>query len=563
MGPTEPDGAMRQLALILSTGLALSASLRAVAPAASGPPQRGGYHEDSRCGYKIKPPKDWEPVPLKLDESWHVAKFLSDRVYFWTSDDDGWTWEHRPQMTVIAFVQRTEEEEPAAESDEPQEGVEVVTIVNPYEDYKDYLKRTYSGGGYHVAAEEEGMVAKVRTTELEIRVERGSRNGPKRIVTWIYHLESLDLAVEFEVLETEWDKLEKVVLGTLKSFKPIPRTGEGLPDNEGLSARLMILSEMDELSPAERKEQRIQLEQSLHDKARAGMLEEWTAEEMGRFLVLNHCDEKVAERMVERADAVLSFLDDHFAYVGRNEYVRRPILRICKDWEEESSYRKGGAGWWSLNDLEVVTHDDQMGAAGSWEGEWINRRVVDLWFSDRDRDLYWAFPSWLRQGLQNSFATALPKRRKLEFREDDWDRDVLRQMVRDGSATPPRELILMGREQFFGSGSSFWNRQREAGALVRFFLSGQAAKSSKTKDVLDDYIMNLKLLVDRIDAEKEDAPDRKPKTEAEEDEYFRKRQEAWKEKERMVLDDVFDRTFRAWTDKDWEAFDKVYFKSIK
>ena len=555
---------MRRHALTCAAALALAATLQAAAPAVAVPTlQRGGYHEDPRCGYKIKPPKDWEQIPLKLDETWHVAKFLSRREYFWTDPDSGWTRDHKPRLTVIAFVERSADEEESAEGKDGDDET-TVALANPYADYKDYLKRTYSGGGYHISAEDEGMVANVRTTQLEIKVERGSYDGPKRIVTWIYHLEGLDLAIEFEVLETAWDKLKKTVLKTLKSFKPIPRTGGELPGNEGLSARLMTLSEMDDLSPADRRKQREELEKSLHDKARESLPEGWTAEEMGHFLVLNHCDDKVAERMVERADAVLLYLEDRFHYVGREEYVRRPILRICKSREEENSYRKGGQGWFSLNDLEVVTHNDNMGTVGSYEGEWLNRRVVDLWFNDRDRDLYWAFPAWLRQGFQNSFANALPKRKKLEFRKDDWDRDELRERVRNGTATPPRELILMGRSKFYGSGSGYWDRQREAGALARFFLSGDADKSSKTRDVLDDYIMNLVLVVQGLEEEEDDDdPEKKPKTEKEEDEYFRKRREAWKEKERMILDDVFDRTFRSWTEKDWAAFEKVYFKSIK
>ncbi len=547
---------MTQMATAVVAALAIAAGLGTA-------PQKGGWHEDSRCGFKIKPPKDWEQVPLKVDEGWQVAKYLSKREYFWTDKEDGRTRTHKPQMTAIAFVERVEEEEPDADEEGDDDEVTIIVLKNPYANYKDYLKRTYTGGGYYISAEEAATVNGVEVTQLEIKVERGSYDGPKRIATWVYHLEGLDLAVQLEVLETEWDKLKRTVLGTLKSLKTIPRTGE-LPGNESLSEKVLTYFEMDRLSDADRRIKRQQLEERLHERARADVPEGWTAEDMGRFLVLNHCSEKVARRMVERSGAVLDFLDERFPYIGRDEYVRRPILRICKDWDEENSYRRGGDGWFSLNDLEIVTHDDQMGSVGSWKGEWLSRRVVYLWFTDRDRDLFWAFPNWLRQGFENSFANALPKRKKLEFRKDDWDRDELRQRVREGAATPPRELIRMGQEQFFGArGGGFWDRQREAGALVRFFLSGEARKSSKSKNVLDDYIKNLKLVVDRIDEDKgEGKSKKKPQTEEEEDEYFRKRRAAWKEKEREILDEVFERTFRSWSDKDWAAFDKVYFKSI-
>ena len=87
---------MRQVGMAVVAVLAITVCLGAT-------PQRGGWHEDARCGFKLKPPKDWEQVPLKVDEGWHVAKYLSKREYFWTDKDGGWTWTHKPQLTAIAF----------------------------------------------------------------------------------------------------------------------------------------------------------------------------------------------------------------------------------------------------------------------------------------------------------------------------------------------------------------------------------------------------------------------------------------------------------------------------
>ncbi len=37
-------------------------------------------HEDARLGFKIRAPKDFGEIPLKPDEEWIVARWLSDRA---------------------------------------------------------------------------------------------------------------------------------------------------------------------------------------------------------------------------------------------------------------------------------------------------------------------------------------------------------------------------------------------------------------------------------------------------------------------------------------------------
>jgi hypothetical protein len=167
---------------------------------------------------------------------------------------------------------------------------------------------------------------------------------------------------------------------------------------------------------------------------------------------------------------------------------------------------------------EVTGHNDNEGKLG-YETEWMNKRVLEIWFQDRDRDLYWALPEWIGYGLREVVGSSSNKRGKIVFREDDWARDNVRERGRAGALTPLRELMLKGQAAFFEKGD--YGIVHESQALVRFFLCGDARKSSATKDVLPTYLESLKAVITALEAEEAaagKAEDKKPQTEEEEDE---------------------------------------------
>ena len=53
---------MRSFDLMLRAPLALLAAA-ALAAGAQALPQSKGFHTDSRLGFKMKPPRDWQPDP--------------------------------------------------------------------------------------------------------------------------------------------------------------------------------------------------------------------------------------------------------------------------------------------------------------------------------------------------------------------------------------------------------------------------------------------------------------------------------------------------------------------
>lgn len=555
--------------LVLALGLGLGVALARPAAATALPQAKTdkGICEDTRYGFRFKAPKEWTRIPLKLEEQWQVAKYLSDRAYFYTDPSDGWTNEHKPQATVIAFVTEKVREEAKIRKQKDEKGDDryVILISNPYKDYLDYMKRTYSGGGWFVSEEKEAKLGDLAVTQYEIKVEKLTNDGPKRIVCWVYHTPEVDFAFHWELLEDAYPKLKDTVFDTLKSFKLIPRTSSGLPTAD-TGERKVLVDDYDKQTPEQRKQRRVTLEQSLHAKAKTAVPAGWQVLQVGRFLVLNHTDEKYARRVAEHCEAIFGWLDETFPFVGPDEYVRAPILRICKDYDEERSFHDGSGYWFSDNQIEIVVSQDNEGFVTGWAVERINRQLIQLWFSERDRDVAWAMPYWLENGLDQVIGTARAKGKKVEFRADDWERDGIRERIREGKFTPAKELMRMGEDQYTGQNwDTFAGRAKEAGGLVRFLVTGPASKNPKTRDVLREYMKNLKsTIVEMNEADKAAGKktEKAPTTEKEEEEQFKAASQRWKQREKQLIDTTFDKTFRSWTDKDWEAFQATYLKAV-
>lgn len=525
-------------------------------------------YEDAEHGFRLVPPKKWQQLPRKIDENWVVAKFVCDREYFW-NNSQGWSLSHKPELTVIAFLREKTDsstgagdelpdiEKPAdPEPPTPPGGpTKITATLRTNRDYREFLKNNYYGGGYYFSAEEERETNGLPTTCYEIKVEKGAEfSGPKRIVTWVFRTEAYDFAVQFEVLEDSYDKLRSTILKTLKSFKEIEREGT-VPDKQ---ERTLTFYDTEDWTPEEREELRQLLEEKAHEDAIKGLPDDWEHKSFGNILVLSHGDMKYGKTLVDQTRAVMTWLDKEFYFVGPDEYVRGPILRICKDWEEENSFRRAGDLFSGLG-LEIVTHKVTWATGSqSYEFRWVNGRIMDLWFQDRDKDLYWALPNWLRSGLRTVIEGGVAKGSRLEFQATTYEKRDLREAERNENLTPAQDLMQMTLEDLRSNN----HRLDEAAALVRFLMQGGGG-TKKAKNALAQYIANVKAITEEADRGKEgESAKDKPKTEAEEEEYYRKQANAWKEKERLVLDQAFERTFGGWSDGDWKAFEASYLRSM-
>ena len=483
-----------------------------------------------------------------------------DRAYYQTDPTSGYSADHKPEMHVIAFVDavvNAERVEVDKKKDEKTSTVKLL-VKNPYKEYRDYLKRTYSDGGFYIAKEEKSEVEGVKVECLEIKVERNTFGGPRKIVTWIFDGPQADFAVQFELVESAWPKLKGDILSSFRSFRLIGRTGGNAATTGGSGPVLVDLDpDWDKLPPAARTRAKLEQQNKAQQKATDGLVDGWSAKRLGRIFVIFDVDEKVAQRYSTDATAVLDYLDEAFNWLGPGEFVREPTVRICKDSDEERMYQKGSG--WSWGD-EIVTHKD-FDRGGSWsESGYVNRSVCEHWFRERSGELWSVLPSWLRYGMGDAFMKSRSKGRSLEFFSDSWERVDIAEQIRAGKISPLRDLIKLDSEEIWKDS----NKTDECSAAVRFFLTGP----KKAKEALKTYLQTLLPLAKKRDEERRaaaaaSAKAEKPKTEEEEDAAFKAAHIKRNEEEKKFLDEAFVKAFGAWTDSDWKSLDSAYQKSLK
>ena len=526
-----------------------------------------GDHEDARLGFRMSTPRGWEPIAQNVEERWIVGKYLSDKTDHFTDKSNGYTFSHKPDLTIIAFVAEAVRERESVVEKKGKDGEKqiTVTLVNPFKDYMDFMKRRYTGGGFFKTSEEEIQVGDVRTTCIEIKVDKGSNEGPKRITTWIYHLQDVDVAVQFETLEDAYPKLQSEFQRCLKSFKPIPRTVGKLFEGPSTAGAPASFSEIEKMSPEERKQYRQGLEKQAHERATETAPRGWNVSQIGRFLVINHSDEKFAKSTVADLEAQWKWLDATFGFLGEREYVRSPILRVCKDWPEMETYFKEGVSRDSRN-LEIVTCPDRPKSEEEAFTRWLNvinngmstgYQMMSIWFRDRDPNTWQAMPAWLAVALEDALTTGRVKAGKLVYKLEDWERDRLREEGRKQDLTGAKDLMLMSSESFSGL-----TPRLQADALVQLYLSDAASKNKKMKDLLPTYMRNLAQVARAIDQEEEAAQEGKKataaKTEEEEDAQYKEKGQRYKRIEKRLLEETLNKTFEGWSKKDWDLLETAY-----
>jgi hypothetical protein len=537
---------MKFISLLLATAL----SFCAVAA-----PSLAGSHEDKRLGYKIYTPKKWTSIPISSDESWVVAKFLSPRFNYYTDKNLGYTFEHKPQMEVIAFLSdKYKEDEIVTETDEDGNVEKIIfKLTNPYKNYSEYLKGTYSGGGFYIAEEKEETVGDYLVTKYVIKVEKQSY-GPKRIVTWVYHTADIDFAVQVECFESAYSKLKKDIKKIHSSFEEIPRT-EGTVARTGVTGASMTF-DAKKKTPKERMKSRKDTEKTAAKAAKGSLTDGWSFVEIDPFMFVHHDNAKQAKMWADRGKAVYKFCEKSFPDIGKDEHVSKMLVRICKDYDEARAFSP--YIWTSSRPLEFVLYRDNVGV-GSMQNQLFNYRVMQHWLRQKDRDLYFDLPPWMRNGLQSMISNAKIKGKKLELRASDWENMGLREEVKAGTAHTPKEIFLSNSDNFQDENFSY-----EAAALMRFLLAGPGSKNRLTKNIIKDYFANLKeVSLSLAEEDDDDEPRGEAETEEEEEARYKARQALGKENEQRIVEATFEATFGSWDDKDWLQFEKLYFKAIQ
>ena len=476
-----------------------------------------------------------------------------------------------------------EDEDDEDLSDEERERLRRIKLrKRVYRDYEDYLSGALSEGYYLAEDPVEKEINGFQVEIYEVVIERTAR----RMVTWVYDTDIAHIAIEFDFFEHQIKKERKGMERAFKSFKRIDRTIPLGLDDVGT---FISIADLFEQTPEARERHRRADEDrtwGAHDLERPGRL--------GSGRDLRHPRALVRGRSLQqeaRPTACTPFgasSTTRFPDIGPDEYVRFPLVRICKDREEVGKFRniKGSSGSYALEfTTELVTYKDDGGVTG-FESAMVNNRMLSMWLQDRNYRLFLGLPRWINSGLAGTMTSATVKGKKMKHGPSDWEREWIRRLVREERLLPARELMLMtDKEHENAEDAEDYGPFFQSIALTRFLAAGPGSKG-KYKNILQDYMRHLDDVLSEIQAEKaaererkrkekeerededeedeeEEEDDGKPKNEEEEEEMHKKRKEELAKEEKRILQETFDRTFGDWDDKDWKSFENAYAKAIK
>lgn len=507
-------------------------TILAVAPAAV------DSYQDTKFGFRFDAPPNWKQVAGGLSEPWVLTRFQCDKVDIYI--DNKWGGEHRAELTILGFATGGEKS--------PFKG----ELNNPHANYKEYLDKKFESG-YHYESENKETPfgsTKVHFNDIHVAaVDNATSRAARRIVSWTYHLQDVDVVAQFEIVESAYAKRQIEADNTFRSFKTVARAEATKTPAKTTNSSF---EELQKLTPEERKTRRAAMADAAYAKAKSSLPPGWTAGPEGRFFVLNHADQKFMLRVVNQGNAIFEWLDKNFDFIGKGEFVRKPILRICSDSVEHRS-TKSADFWWGGTNLEIITFKDEDDGVASSAFRDFNKSVLKHWLSERDPDFSIAMPDWLEAGIFQVFEYARMKDGFLIFPMHVTELENVREIVRLGKNARARDYLTNPPEQK----ETAWRGNDQKAALVRFFIAGPGSKETKYKDVFRNYIKNYRYAIQ--DAKKESGG---PGVSDDGEQGYKNRQTFWKGKLKTLFDKTAERTFSTWRDADWKALDAAYFNSL-
>ncbi|MCR9244855.1 MAG: hypothetical protein NXI31_07470 [bacterium] len=544
--------------------LAVLTALATVPTTAAAQKLEGRKWTHEKLGIQMTIPEGFDMVPLQTDEQWILAKFLSKKTYL--SKDKEWNWEHRPLMRIIAFTEKAKAGS-AAEVHEEKDGSTFIGIgAVPYKGYRDYVKRHRRG--FFFSAEDDGKIGGERCLMCEVDVHKAT---PKlHLFSAVFHRPTFELAVEFEVLEDRHDKLGKACLKALKSvrFKEPVRVAEAaVTGGRKTSTRLWTAfrDEWRKRSYEERYEIRQQMERQSHDAVKAKTPDDWIVQDSKHFLVISHADDGFTKRMVAASEVFYTWCEKNFGKLG-DDYVRRPVLRICKDFDEYSAYHfdsSNTTGWsFSGESAEIGTYYDNWNGTSGRDSRYLFDGILRWYLQEKDPYIVSYTPYWLTWSISDYLDGAFVKGKKLTFKVDDWTRDESRAMARDGKLPKLQTLLEMDSDGFSKLRKQDSRASYAATQALRYVL-GPGQRVKPLKKFLPRYFQAAITVAENDD--KKVAPINRltAKTEEEEEAMAKAATKRRKDRKKRLQQEINDLMLSKITAKDWKKLEKGFAEFVK
>jgi hypothetical protein len=501
---------------------------------------------DKSLGFSIRVPKDWS-FAARAKERYIVGTFTCDRDLesIKAKDYREREW-HRPMMQIIAF---TPENVKAVEENREEALDGVITIVtkrNPYKDFKEYIKRTING--FYFGDEKDDTISKVPCTHLDIIMEQN--RPPLRRVACIYHLDDVDIAVFFEIMEEWYPKYERLFNQAFRSFRTVRRE--------------IVESAAPEVSKAKTMTR----EDFIKSKT-ASLPEGWYHDLTKEHLVISHADKSYTEKVGKFADAIRKVIDKQFKSKGvmkddeEDEKARMPVLRVCQDRGEYTGFMRGSStGSFNSDSMEVVVFDGtREGLDIEWMYSEIGQGIFQQYFFDQFK---LALPDpWYYYGMSHYYGCFKAKGSRCTYTDNMWITERylewLREADRRGECKTLKKLMECNSRNIQSR-----NDVTKVGTLVSF-LNSREGRRKPWRGILDTYLDNFRSAYDELFSKRKKQI--KDKTEADKEATEEEEEEGDEEEElKSIIEDfpkevrkkAFELTFGEWTDEDWERLEKAW-----
>lgn len=532
---------------------------------------KGGWFQDETLGFKVKVPTKWRQIPTKPDEQWIVGLFQSKREYISRAG-----YSKKLMMRVIMFDKNAPEK---TRQTDKKRGVTRFGRNVLYRNFKDYVKRTQGGGGFFFTVEKDrkkGVPGKM----YEVKFEKLAY-AKRRVLAWDFTREDVSYAVEFDIYEEHYKKLRSTINKVMKSFKFI-ESSQQTASGDGESVEIPGSKEWKKMPVSERHKLRQQLEAEQERKLRARLPKDWKVTKTKHFLVISHADAKFTKAIVGMGETCFSWLEKRFGSIS-DEYVRRSIIRICRDVDEYRAYHgsSGGFGFSiSFGSFRRDVSELQFYRGELLRDQWsyFMRNLFSHFLSDKDDDLMDDAPTWVSTGIGYWLNGVVIKGRKVTFAPTIYEKMEMARLkkkggFRKGSLKTVKELMSMTPKQASELEKAKGEPYYQMGALMRF-LEGRGKKSKVFggKDFLIEYCRASSA------AEKEYVKKngrsglsgvREATTEEEEEQRESKQRERNKQyslsseaKSRAILKDTNAKACD-WSDDEWKSLQKGYARSVK
>jgi hypothetical protein len=528
---------------------------------------RADQFKDEKLGYSLNTPGKWSRMPIATDEKWIVAEWKSQRQWEYRDPKTDQFTLHEPKLDVVV-IPNSAAKQKAGEVVQTDDKI-IIKQAAPWKDLKEYMDKKAQtdwevGGGYFFSEPgKESKVGDMKVLYYEVTFDK--LTTPRKWFGWAFYAEDCIYGVVGDSLVKFEEKIKPEYDAAIKSFKIFPRTGM-LPGAAitGDDADDVIFTKdpkKEHVTDEDLKKKRMEAYNRRLARIKETLPSDWKIKESENFTAVSHCDDKFTKEVLDHAEALRDWLDKTMGYVGAG-YAGKIILRVCADSNEREAMWKTMS--WQDRYGEVVTGKDRDGWMDNAFSS-LNTGIYEIWLTDRNRDLSWQLPYWMRYGLDQVIGTARSKGRKItDFKASTWDTVGLNNLRRANKLLTARQFFTMDLEELFKD----YENMRQAEAFIRFLMTGAGHTNSKYKTRLGDYIKNMAILIDeRKDAEAKDkggVPEgfEEPKNEEEEAAMRRKRSEAWKSDQQAILKKLMEETFPKWEDKDWDQFNNAYWKEL-